>query len=36
MAVPDHSILRCRTETLEVARPRPGSPPVHLLVDGTG
>ena len=36
LAVPDHSTLNHRAETLEVARPRPGSMPVHLLVDSTG
>ncbi len=36
LAVPDHSTLSRRAETLEVARPRPGSAPVHLLVDSTG
>src|SRR5215216_6466128 len=36
LAVPDHSTLSRRAETLELPRPRPGSEPVHLLVDGTG
>jgi hypothetical protein len=36
LAVPDHSTLSRRAETLEVALPRPGSAPVHLLVDSTG
>ena len=38
LAVPDHSTLSRRAETLEVPRPRssPGSEPVHLLVDSTG
>ena len=36
LAVPDHSTLSRRAETLKVARPRPGSAPVHLLVDSTG
>ena len=36
LAVPDHSTLSRRTEALEVALPRPGSAPVHLLVDSTG
>lgn len=36
LAVPDHSTLSRRAESLEVARPRPGSEPVHLLVDSTG
>src|SRR5829696_3308807 len=36
LAVPDHSTLSCRAETLEVPRPRCGREPVHLLVDSTG
>src|SRR5829696_4024342 len=36
LAVPDHSTLSRRAETLEVPRPRSGSEPVHLLVDSTG
>jgi len=36
LAVPDHSTLSRRAETLAVARPQPGSGPVHLLVDSTG
>jgi hypothetical protein len=36
LAVPDHSTLSRRAENLEVARLRPGSEPVHLLVDSTG
>jgi hypothetical protein len=36
LAVPDHSTLSRRAETLEVARPRRGREPVHLLVDSTG
>ncbi len=36
LAVPDHSTLSRRAETLEVASPRPGSASVHLLVDSTG
>ncbi len=36
LAVPDHSTLSRRAETLEVPRSRPGSAPVHLLVDSTG
>ena len=36
LAVPDHSTLSRRAETLEVQRPRAGSAPVHLLVDSTG
>ena len=34
--MPDHSTLSRRAETLEVARPKAGSEPVHLLVDSTG
>jgi hypothetical protein len=36
LAVPDHSTLSRRTETLEVLRREAGSKPVHLLVDSTG
>src|SRR5215212_6503783 len=37
LAVPDHSTLSRRAETLEVPRPCPSSGgPVHLLVDSTG
>jgi hypothetical protein len=40
LAVPDHSTLSRRAQTLEVPRPRSGSgaesEPVHLLVDSTG
>jgi hypothetical protein len=37
LAVPDHSTLSRRAETLEVRRPRRGlGEPVHLLVDSTG
>jgi hypothetical protein len=36
LAVPDHSTLSRRGETLEVARPKAGEKPVHLLVDSTG
>jgi hypothetical protein len=36
LAVPDHSTLSRRAETLEVPRPKAGSQPVHLLVDSTG
>ena len=36
LAVPDHSTLSRRAETLELPRLRPGSEPVHLLVDSTG
>jgi Transposase DDE domain len=36
LPVPDHSTMSRRAETLEVARPRAGRAPVHLLVDSTG
>ena len=36
LAVPDHSTLSRRAETLEAARPRRGRDPVHLLVDSAG
>ena len=36
LAVPDHSTMSRRAETLEVARPRGGQEPLHLLVDSTG
>ena len=36
LAVPDHSTLSRRAETLDVASPRPGSAPVHLPVDSPG
>jgi len=38
LAVPDHTTLCRRAETLEVPRPRPrrNSEPLHLLVDSTG
>jgi hypothetical protein len=36
LAVPDHSTLSRRAETLEVPRPRRGREPVQLLVDSTG
>ena len=36
LAVPDHTTLSRRVETLEVPRPRPAGGPVHLLVDSTG
>ena len=35
-AVPDHTTLSRRAESLDVVRPRPGAGPVHLLVDSTG
>ena len=34
LAAPDHSTMS--RKTLPVTRPRPGSEPLHLLVDGTG
>jgi hypothetical protein len=36
LAVPDHSTLSRRAETLEVPRPRSSSVPRHLLVDSSG
>jgi Transposase DDE domain len=37
LAVPDHSTLSRRAETLEVPQPCPSSRgPIHLLVDSTG
>src|ERR687885_980378 len=36
LAVPDHSTLSRRAETLQLSRPPSGSEPVHLLVDSTG
>jgi DDE family transposase len=36
LAVPDHTTLSRRAGTLEVARPRRGREPAHLLVDSTG
>ena len=36
LAAPDHSTISRRGETVPVSRPRPGSEPVHLLVDSTG
>jgi hypothetical protein len=36
LAVPDHTTLSRRAETLDVPRPRRGREPVHLLVDSTG
>ena len=35
LAVPDHSTLSRRAETLAVPRPKAGGAPVHLLVDST-
>ena len=36
LAVPGHSTLSRRPETLEVPAPRSGLTPVYLLVDSTG
>jgi Transposase DDE domain len=36
LAVPDHSTLSRRAETLQVVQPRPSGVPVHLSVDSTG
>ena len=36
LAVPDHSTLSRRAETLEAPRPKARREPVHLLVDSTG
>src|SRR4051812_12621788 len=36
LAVPDHTTLCRRAETLEVPRPRSDGEAVHLLVDSTG
>jgi hypothetical protein len=36
LAVPDHTTMSRRGETLQVSQPRPGSEPIHLLVDSTG
>ena len=36
LAVPDHSTLSRRAETLQVPRPRSSDEPVRLLVDSTG
>ena len=36
LAVPDHTTLSRRAESLDVVCPRPGPGPVHLLVDSTG
>src|SRR5580700_8365851 len=36
LAIPDHSTLSRRAETLAVARPPSSAGPVHLLVDSTG
>jgi hypothetical protein len=36
LAVPDHTTLSRRAETLELPRARAGTRPIHLLVDSTG
>jgi hypothetical protein len=36
LAVPDHSTLSRRAETLQLVRPASSTEPVHLLVDSTG
>jgi hypothetical protein len=36
LAIPDHSTLSRRAETLAVARPQSKATPMHLLVDSTG
>ena len=36
LAVPDHTTLSRRAATLRAPRPRPGTGPLHLLVDSTG
>jgi Transposase DDE domain len=36
LAVPEHSTLSRRAETLQVLRPRLSSEPMHLIVDSTG
>ena len=36
LAVPDHSTLSRRAETLAMARPLSNTAPLHLLVDSTG
>jgi hypothetical protein len=36
LAVPDHTTLTRRAESLDVVRLRPGPGPVHLLVESTG
>jgi Transposase DDE domain len=36
LAVPDHSTLSRRADTLQVPRPWSGRKPIHLLVDSTG
>jgi hypothetical protein len=36
LAIPDHTTLSRRAETLTVPRPKMGKAPIHLLVDSTG
>src|SRR4051794_25607023 len=36
LRVPDHTTLSRRADGLPVPRPRPGTGPLHLLVDSTG
>ncbi len=36
LAIPDHTTLSCRAETVQVLRPSSGAEPVHRLVDSTG
>src|SRR4051794_4570331 len=36
LRVPDHTTLSRRADGLSVPRPRPGTGPLHLLVDSTG
>ncbi|MDT8315774.1 transposase [Roseomonas mucosa] len=36
LPVPDHTTLSRRAETLAMPQPRPGTRPVHLIVDSTG
>jgi hypothetical protein len=36
LAIPDHTTLSCRAETLDVPRPRRRRESVHLSVDSTG
>ncbi|WP_458098015.1 IS5 family transposase [Roseomonas sp. WA12] len=36
LAVPDHTTLSRRADTLEVPQPKSGTRPIHLIVDSTG
>lgn len=36
LAMPDHSTMSRRAETLQVPRPKAGNEPAHLLLDSTG